>query len=105
MANIFEKTGMPKALSWGFLGVLWLKNLYPRIAAVIMKIPDRFGKILTWVLLAFFVFDAAVSLVAVYRWYGRTSGIAASNAFWRFIDLRFPDTRMQKIFANLVWSK
>jgi len=93
------------AFFWGFLGVLWLKNLYPRIAAVIMKIPDRFGKILTWALLAFFVFDAAVSLVAVYRWYGRTSGIAASNAFWRFIDLRFPDTRMQKIFANLVWSK
>lgn len=89
---------------WGFLGILWLKNLYPRMAAVIIHIPDKWGRILTWALFAFFVFDAVVSLLAVMRWHGRVTGVGASNALWRFFDLRFPDGRMQKIYANLVWS-
>ena len=89
---------------WGLLGILWMKNLYPRMAALIIRIPDKWGRILTWALLAFFVFNAAVSLVAVMRWHGRMMGDPASNAFWRLVDLRFPDARMQRIYANLVWS-
>ena len=89
---------------WGLLGIFWLKNLYPRMAAAIIRIPDKWGKILTWALFAFFVFDAAVSLLAVMRWHGRVTGTAGPGAFWQFIDLRFPDERMRKIYANLVWS-
>ena len=89
---------------WGLLGILWMKNLYPRTAALIIRIPDKWGRILTWALFAFFVFNAVVSLLAVMRWHGRVTGAAASGAFWRFIDLRFPDERMQRIYANLVWS-
>ncbi|MGN1347117.1 MAG: putative ABC transporter permease, partial [Eubacteriales bacterium] len=88
---------------WGALGVLWVKNIYPRMANWILKLPEKQGKILTWALAAFFVFNAAVSLVAVYRWSGRLSGAAAANAFWRLIDTRFPDTRMERIFANMVF--
>ncbi|MBQ3956157.1 MAG: putative ABC transporter permease, partial [Clostridia bacterium] len=89
---------------WGILGIFWLKNLYPRMAAAIIHIPNRWGKILTWALFAFFVFDAVVSLLAVMRWRMRVAGIAAPGAFWNFIDLRFPDERMRKVYANLVWS-
>lgn len=32
------------SLFWGILGVLWIKSLYPRVAQVILKIPNRFGK-------------------------------------------------------------
>ena len=74
------------------------------MAAVIIRIPDKWGRILTWALFAFFLFDAVVSLLAVIRWHGRVTGVGASNAFWRFVDLRFPDERMQRIYANLVWS-
>ncbi len=88
---------------WGALGVFWLKNLYPRIAALILKIPNKAGKIVTWALLAFFVFNAAVSVIALLRWGQRIDGIQAANDFWRFIDLRFPDERMQKIYANMIW--
>ena len=89
---------------WGILGIFWLKNLYPRMASAIIHIPDRWGKILTWVILAFFVFDALVSLFAVMRWHARVAGTAVPGVFWNVFDLRFPDERMQKIYANLVWS-
>ena len=74
------------------------------MAAAIIHIPDRWGKILTWVILAVFVFDALVSLVAVMRWHARVAGTAVPGVFWNVFDLRFPDERMQKIYANLVWS-
>ena len=89
---------------WGILGIFWLKNLYPRMAAAIIHIPNKWGKILIWVLFAFFVFDALVSLFAVMRWHARVTGTASPGAFWNLFDLRFPDERMQRIYANLVWS-
>ncbi|MGI6743585.1 MAG: putative ABC transporter permease [Eubacteriales bacterium] len=88
---------------WGVLGVFWLKNLYPRLAYLILKIPNKIGRIMTWVLLAFFVFNAAVSVIALLRWGQRIDGIQAANDFWRFIDLRFPDERMQRIYCNMIW--
>ena len=102
--NLNGRICLQYSVFWGLLGILWLKNLYPRMAALIIRIPDKWGKILTWALFAFFLFNAVVSLLAVMRWHGRVSGIAPSNAFWRFMDLRFPDARMRRIYANLVWS-
>lgn len=58
---------------------------------------------LTRALTVFFVFDCVVTLITVFRWSQRVEGIAASNASWAFIDTRFPNARMQKIFANMVF--
>lgn len=101
--NINGRICLVYSVFWGFLGVFWVKTLYPMVAQLILKIPSRFGKILTWALTAFFVFDCAVTLLTVFRWSQRVDGIAASNAFWAFIDARFPDSRMQRIFANMVF--
>lgn len=86
---------------WGVLGVLWMKNLYPRLAKWILKLPERGGKCLTWILLIFFVFNALVSSVAVYRWNQRREGVSADGAFWQTVDERFPDERMERIYANM----
>lgn len=90
---------------WGVLGVLWIKDLYPRMAKWILKLPNRFGKCLTWVLVAFMVVNAAVSCVAVWRWSERVAGQSAPSSFWEFVDQRFPDERMERIFANMRFGK
>lgn len=101
--NINGRICLIYSVFWGFLGIFWVKTLYPMMAQLILKIPNRAGKILTWALTAFFVFDCVVTLITVFRWSQRVEGIAASNAFWAFIDTRFPNARMQKIFANMVF--
>lgn len=93
------------SMFWGLLGVLWIKNLYPRMAKLILKIPDLAGKICTWVLLAFFVVNIVMSGLALTRWTQRNAGIPAANAFWQTIDQRFPDERMERIYANMVFSE
>lgn len=89
---------------WGVLGVLWIKNIYPRMAKWILRIPNKAGKIITWVLVAFMVINAAVTAAAVYRWSERSQGNGASNALEAFIDERFPDKRMERIFANMEFN-
>lgn len=89
------------AVFWGLLSVLWVKSLYPRTAKLILKIPDRAGKIFTWVFAVFFVFNAVVTVLAVFRWSQRIDLVEPANMFWEFIDMRFPNERMERIFANM----
>lgn len=86
---------------WGFLGVLWIKSIYPRVAKIILKIPNKAGKIITLALTVFMVFNALMSLFSVWRWSERVHNVPATTAADRFFDERFPDSRMEKIFANM----
>lgn len=99
--NINGRICLLYSVFWGLLGVLWIKNLYPRMAQWILKIPNRVGKLLTWLLTVFFIFDALMSCVSMYRWTRRLQGEPPANSFWEFIDERFPDERMERIFANM----
>lgn len=99
--NINGRICLLYSVFWGILGVLWIKNIYPRISGLILKIPDKIGKIATWVLTIFFIFNSFVSAVSTYRWSQRVEGIEPSNAFFEWIDERFPDERMEKIYANM----
>lgn len=103
--NINGRICLLYSVFWGFLGVLWIKNIYPRMAKWILKIPNRIGKIITWILVVFFVFNAFMSCVSMYRWSQRSEGVAATNSFWEFIDERFPDERMKKVYANMEFSE
>lgn len=86
---------------WGVLGIFWIKDLYPRMAKYILKIPNRTGRPLTWAFTIFLIFNAVVSCVAVGRWSQRVEGLPPSSGFWEFIDQRFPDDRMERVFANM----
>lgn len=89
------------SIFWGVLSVLWIKNLYPRMAELILKIPNRVGKAVTWLLTIFFIFDIFMSGAALYRWSAREAGEAPASAFGEFVDEHFPDERMEKIYANM----
>ncbi|MCI5774548.1 MAG: putative ABC transporter permease [Erysipelotrichaceae bacterium] len=99
--NLHGRICLLYSIFWGFLGILWIKEVYPRMAKWILKIPNSFGKILTWVLLMFMLFNSIMSAAVVYRWYERVQAIKADNDFERWVDSNYPDERMEKIFANL----
>ncbi len=89
------------ACFWGVLGVLWIKDIYPRMAKLILKLPNKIGKIATWCVTIFLIFNAAMSLLSVQRWSDRIHDIPPSNPFWEMIDSCFPDERMERIYANM----
>lgn len=89
------------SIFWGFLGVFWIKDLYPRMAKWILKIPNKKGKCLAWFMILFLVWNCAVSAAAVWRWSERGKGHSAESHFEIMLDQRFPDERMQFVYANM----
>lgn len=93
------------SIFWGILGIFWIKDIYPRMAKWILKIPNKIGKPLTWVLLVFMVFNSVMTLFTSLRWTARREGIEPRNAFEAYLDEHYPDERMQKIFANAEFTE
>jgi len=86
---------------WGMLGVVWIKDLYPRMAHWILKFPNKVGKAVTWCITVFLIIDSSISLVSVWRWSERVHDVPPANRFWELVDERFPNERMEGIYANV----
>ncbi len=102
--NINGRICLEYSIFWGILGVLWIKAIYPRMVQLILKIPNKYGKALTWCLFAFMAINGLVSAAAVYRWEERYSGEPPSNFIEEILDDRFGDARMQQLYPTLVFS-
>jgi uncharacterized membrane protein len=103
--NINGRICLYYSLMWGVLGVIWIKKMYPLLSKLILAIPDKVGKVLTWLLLVFFIFNIIASGFIMARWTTRTQGKAASSAVESYIDEYYPDERMQKLFPNWVFQE
>ena len=99
--NINGRICLMYSIFWGILGVFWMKNLYPRFARLLLKLPNRAGKIVTVVLTVFMVWNCAVSFLAVDRWAERQEGIPAESGLSRLLDQRFSEEWMERIYANM----
>jgi len=99
--NINGRVCLLYSVFWGVLGVFWIKDIYPRMSKWILRLPNRFGKVLTWALTIFMAVNCLVSGLAVLRWSARLDGVPARNACEVFMDAHFPDERMASIYANM----
>lgn len=103
--NINGRICLLYSIIWGILGVIWIKKIYPFLSKLIHMIPNKAGKVITWFMFAFFVINSVMTVLSVARWTQRLDGIDAGNAFWQWFDTRFPNERMERIFANMKFNK
>lgn len=99
--NLNGRTNLMYALIWGFLGLVWVRYLYPLAAKCIEKIPKRAGSILTTFLIIFMIFNSVMSIAAVWRWGERDDGVAAQSNFEVYLDKHFDDEKMELLFPNM----
>ncbi len=100
--NLGGRINLLYCFFWGIAAVIWMKRLYPHISGWIEKIPIRIGKTLSWLFVVFMVVNMAISGLALTRYTNRNNGIAASNAMEEFLDERFDDARMERIYPNAI---
>ena len=98
--NLGGRINLLYCFFWGIAAVVWLKGCYPVLSRWIEKIPMRAGKILTWIVIAFMAVNMAVSGLALYRYNDRLSDPWPDNGLEEFLDQRFDDQRMEKIYPN-----
>ena len=99
--NLDGRTNLMYALIWGFLGLVWVRYLYPWTAKLIEKIPKRAGAIITTFLIVFMAFNGFMSVTATARWTQRTEGVPASNSFEEYLDEKFNNEKMEFLFPGM----
>lgn len=87
---------------WGIAAVIWIKGVYPKLSALIEKIPIKFGYVLSWILIVFMAVNIVVSSLALHRSDARANGDVADSAWEKIIDERFDDERMNRIYPKAV---
>lgn len=98
--NLGGRINLLYCFFWGFAAVIWMKLLYPKLSALIERVPIKAGKVLTWVFVIFMSCNILVSCMALTRSSQRERGIPAHSGWQQVMDERFDDERMMKIYPN-----
>lgn len=99
--NIDGRINLLFCFFWGLI----VQNIYPFLSRNIEKIPVRYGKQLTFVLLAFMIFDMSISAMALIRSYQRQQNIEAQSFVGEFLDEQYPDKFIVKRYQNILPRK
>ena len=99
--NIDGRTNLMFALIWGFLGLLWVRYLYPGCSKLIEKIPKKIGNLVTISLVIFMAFDAFMTCAGLVRANERANDIPATNVFAQYLDEHLDDDYLKMIFPHM----
>ncbi len=99
--NIQGRTNLMFALIWGFLGLVWVRYLYPWCSKLIEKIPKKIGNRVTIALVIFMIFDVIMTCAGLQRADERSEGIPATNVFAEYLDEHLDDDYLQMIFPHM----
>ncbi|WEV46856.1 putative ABC transporter permease [Bifidobacterium sp. ESL0690] len=95
------KTSGKYMVFWGLAGLIWLRELLPRLLKFINLIPWKWRYALTAVMLVFMLVDIAVTLMAFDCWYGRIAGLPQTSPVARFFGEHFNNAVMQQRFQTM----
>ena len=99
--NLGGRINLLYCFFWGIAAVVWMKLLYPKLSAWIERIPVRAGTWLVRTAVLFMMFNCVISSLALARYTERnTNPKDAGNALEEFLDERFTDERMERIYPN-----
>ena len=101
--NLGGRINLLYCFFWGIAAVAWLKGIYPLLSRLIERIPRRWGRAGTWVLLAFMAVNMVLSSLALARCTQRhLPDPGPTTVISQFLDARFPDQRMERIYPNAI---
>lgn len=100
--NLAGRVNLLYCFFWGIAAVVWVRWCYPGLSRLIERIPRRWGRPLTWLLVVFFVCDMGVSALALARQTTRAQGLPPRNGVEEYLDQHYDDQRLEKIYPAAV---
>ena len=99
--NLNGRIDILHCVFWGLLAILWIKKIFPIIKKFTAKINPNLNKWLMICLTTFMVINMSVSLIAIARWSARTRGAAPITCVDKFLDKKYDDELLKKVFPNM----
>jgi uncharacterized membrane protein len=99
--NFGGRTNLTYSFMWGILGILWIKDWYPKISKAIERIPKKYGKPITYIVLIIVVFDIVLSAAAVTRKVQRFYNEPPKDSFEVFLDQYFDDDYLNFVYPHM----
>lgn len=99
--NINGRISLQMAIAWGILGTGFSRLLYPFLQKAFSHIHGGYIGTFCFLLSIFMLANILVSSAAVLRWRERTVGKPASTSVEHYLDRRFDDERMHRIYKNM----
>jgi len=99
--NIGGRVSLQMALTWGILGVLFMRFLFPFLNRAFEKLNGKKGAQLCGILTVFMVINLAATSVVVTRWQSRLDGTSPNNSIERAIDYIYGNEKMDGLFPNM----
>ena len=103
--NFQGRINLVYLIAFGAISVLFVNVINFIIEILFATLSYKWLKIITLLLTVFFIFDVIVSALACFRQKNRREGIVAKNKLDEFLDKRFTDERLNKIYPNSVYSR
>lgn len=100
-----NRTSLLYCFLWGFLGIIWVRIIYPFLSKIIEKIHTKIGKILTSILVCFVIIDMIFSSSVVLRQRARRNDIPPKNSIEVFYDNVFTDEVLKFFYHNITVKK
>ncbi|MCX4350656.1 MAG: putative ABC transporter permease [Lachnospiraceae bacterium] len=103
--NLGGRINLLYCFFWGIAAVVWMKFLYPLLSKWIEKLPEKAGSYSCNLMIIFMIFNCLISALALGRYEERQRGDftrqqESPDGIDMFLDERFPDERMERIYPN-----
>ncbi len=99
--NIDGRVSLKMTLLWGALGIAFSACFFPWLSRVFEKTHGRTSRVLCLLVCGFLAINFLMSGLTLNRWRNRRAEIPASNALEEYLDERYGNERMERIFTNL----
>ena len=100
--NLKGRVNLFYSIAFGLCAVLFIDYLKVVGDFIYMKM-NMSGYIFSFIFMILFILDVFISFFACYRQKKRRFGIKANNNFERYIDVKYDDKLLNKIYNNCIY--
>lgn len=98
--NFEGRTSIIHILFWGIVGYIFMKYIYPLLSKLIEKVPKIIGNLLSAIFVLFILVNVFMSVKVGLRYKNRRNNVPAKNWFEKYIDLKYTDEVINKIYPK-----
>lgn len=102
--NFNGRVNMVYSILFGLISVIFYKIILIPFVKFYFKLKlNKFLIIISIFIALFFIYDCIISCIAVYRMKERKYNKVKDNRFWSYIDNKYTDEYLNKVYANMTF--